>query len=439
MLLSSMQVGEGAKGTIDEYGFHVSMCARSAGWRSEWVMPTVNDRIDLLHISPIRRVAALLAEARKQRDIISFGGGAPSLLPPQEVLDEMVRMLKDEPRAACSYVGTRGLMELRRLISDDFAKQEGTKYDPEKEVVITDGASEGVFALFMSLLGKGDEVIQTDPTYLGFREAAMLAGARVVTLPVTVDEGYQPGIEILKSLVTSETRAFVLLSPDNPTGRVVKEEFVKALVDLAVDHNFWIIYDATYRDILFEGTYLKICSLPGGRDHVAVTGSFSKAASIPGLRLGYVMGPPHVTDAVEKIKQYTSLAPNTLSQHGMIKFFSGDIKEKYLKQTVLPTYKARRDFMAECIKKELPEAKTSMPQGAFYFFVNLNYYLDRMRRDDGDFCNRLLERKSVVLVPGSYFGSKGAGHARVTFVSEPEERIEAGIRAVAEYVFSFTF
>jgi len=404
----------------------------------DWVVPTVSDRIDLLHISPIRRVAGLLAEARKQRDIISFGGGAPSLPPPQEVLDEMIRALREDPKAACGYVGTRGILELRRLVSEDFAREEGTKYDPENEMVITDGASEGVFTLFMSLLGKGDEVILTDPTYLGFREAATLAGARVISLPVNVEEGYQPDVEKLKALITRETKLFVLLSPDNPTGRVVKNDFVKALVDLSVDHNFWILYDATYRDILFEGTYLKICSLPGARDHVAVTGSFSKEAAIPGLRLGYVMGPPVVADAVEKIKQYTSLAPNTLSQMAMIKFFSDDVKQRYLK-TALPIYKARRDFMAKCIREYLPKAKLSIPQGAFYFFVDLKHYLDDMKRDDKDFCNRLLERKSVVLIPGSFFGTNAANHARVTFVSEPEERIEAGMKAVAGYVFSFTF
>jgi aspartate aminotransferase len=261
----------------------------------------------------------------------------------------------------------------------------------------------------------------------------------VVPLPVSVDQGYQPDIERLKRLITRETRAFVLLSPDNPTGRVVKQDFAKALVDLAVDHNFWIIYDATYREILYEGAPLKVASLEGARDHVAVVGSFSKEASIPGLRLGYVMGPPEVADAVEKIKQYTSLAPNTLSQYGMIKFFSGDIKERYLKEKVLPTYKTRRDFMAKCIEKYLPDAKTSLPQGAFYFLVDLSKYLKRMKRNDADFCNRLLERKSVVLIPGSFFGRGGAGHARVTFVSEPEQRIETGVKAAAEYVFSFTF
>ena len=146
------------------------------------------------------------------------------------------------------------------------------------------------------------------------------------------------------------------------SGRVVKDDFVKALVDLSVDHNFWILYDATYRDILFEGTYLKICSLTGARDHVAVTGSFSKEASIPGLRLGYVMGPPAVADAVEKIKQYTSLAPNTLSQMEMIKFFSNGVKERYLK-TALPIYKARRDFMAKCIRNTCPRQSSQCHTG----------------------------------------------------------------------------
>jgi len=402
-------------------------------------VPTISNKIDLLHISPTRQVAALLAEAGKQRNIISFGGGAPSLPPPKEVLDEMRRMLAEAPMTACAYVGTRGLLELRRLLVDDFTRAEGTKYNPESEVVITDGATEGVFATLTTILGGGNEVILTDPTYLGFNEAVKLAGGRVVTLPVSVNEGYQPDIENLKKLITKETRAFILLSPDNPTGRVVREEFVKALLDLAADHDFWVIYDSTYQDILYEGTPLRICSLANGRDHVITIGSFSKQASIPGLRLGYVMAPPEVADAVEKVKQYLTVAPNTLGQYGMIKFLSDNIKQRYLQETVLPTYRTRRDFMAKCIERDLPQAKTSLPAGAFYFFVDMTHYLDAMKRNDKDFCNRVLERKSVVMIPGSFFGANSAGHVRMTFVSEPEERISLGIKAIAGYVFSFTF
>ena len=95
--------------------------------------------------------------------------------------------------------------------------------------------------------------------------------------------------------------------------------------------------------------------------------------------------------------------------------------------------------MEKCIKEQLPEAKTARPDGAFYFFVDIKRYLEAMERNDQEFCNRLLHRKSVVAIPGSFFGEKGAGHIRMTFVSEPEERIELGIRQMAEYVFSFAF
>lgn len=402
-------------------------------------MPSLSDRIDLLHVSPIRRVTSLLVDARKQGDIISFGGGAPSLPPPREVTEEMRRVLAQNALEACGYTGTRGFLELRRLIAEDFKKHEGTRYDEEKEVILTDGATEAIYAAFLSLINKNDEVVLTDPTYLGYREAARLAGARVVSLPVDVEKGYQPDLERLKTLITKRTKMFVLLSPDNPTGRVVTQEFAKGLVDLAVDSDFWIIYDATYRNIVYEGDFLKVSSLSGARDRALVVGSFSKEVSIPGLRLGYAFGPATAINAVEKIKQYTSLAPNTLSQYGVMKFFEGTVKEDYLKNVVLPTYMARRDFMGKCIEKYMPEAQTAKPSGAFYFFVNVERYLSRMNRDERDLCNRLLERKSVVAIPGSFFGKNGEQHIRLTFVSEPEARIETGLRAVGEYLFSYAF
>ena len=110
-----------------------------------------------------------------------------------------------------------------------------------------------------------------------------------------------------------------------------------------------------------------------------------------------------------------------------------------MSEVVIPTYRKRRDLMSECLKKYLPEAKTVKPPGAFYFFVNMSAYLAKMERSDEEFANRLLYRKNVAVIPGSFFGPSGRQHIRLTFVSEPEERIEAGIRGMGEYVFSYTF
>jgi aspartate aminotransferase len=241
-------------------------------------------------------------------------------------------------------------------------------------------------------------------------------------------------------VITRRTKAIILLSPDNPTGRIVRPDFVKGLVDLAVDHDFWIINDSTYRDIVYgKDNQPRITTLHGARERVVSVGSFSKEASVPGLRLGYALGPSELIDGMEKVKQYTSLAPNTLSQNAMIRFLSGDLKEKYLSNFVIPTYMKRRDCMEKAIEENLPEAKTVRPDGAFYFFVDIKRYLKSMEQNVEEFCNHLMTSKGVVVIPGSFFGEKGAGHVRMTFVSEPEERIAAGVKRMGEYVFSFAF
>lgn len=403
-------------------------------------MVTLSDRVTALHISPIRRVTALLAEASKRKELISFGGGGPSLPPPKEVSEEIVKRITEDPQGTSAYTGTRGYLDLRKLIAADWEKHQGTQYTPEKEVILADGATEAIFIAYLSIFNKNDELIVTDPTYLGYLESAQLAGARMIKLPVSVEDGYQPNLELLKSLVTKRTKAIVLLSPDNPTGRIIRPDFVKGLVDLAVDHDFWIINDSTYRDIIYgKDNQPRITTLPGARERVISVGSFSKEASAPGLRLGYALGPADVIDGMEKVKQYTTLAPNTLSQNAMIRFLSDGVKERYLQNIVIPTYMKRRDCMEKAIRESLPEARTVRPEGAFYFFVDMRQYLKSMERNEEEFCNRLMSRKGVVVIPGSFFGEKGAGHVRMTFVSEPEQRIEQGVKRIGEYVFSYAF
>ena len=403
-------------------------------------MVTLSDRVTSLHISPIRHVSALLAEANQRKEIISFGGGAPSLPPPKEVSEEIVRRMSEDPQGTAVYSGTRGYLDLRKLVANDWARQQGETYDPETEVILSEGATEAIFAAFHSILNKNDEVILSDPTYLGYAEAAQLAGGRIARLPASVEDQYQPSLEVLKSLVSRRTKAVVLLSPDNPTGRILRLPFVKGLLDLAADNDFWIIYDATYRDIVYGDIIQpKLTSFPGAHERVISVGSFSKEASAPGLRLGYALGPPDVIDAIEKIKQYTTLAPNTLSQRAMLRFLEGDVKQKYLREIVIPTYRARRDFMEKSILEYLPDATTVRPDGAFYFFVDVRKYLAAMERTDDELCDRLLKQKGVIAIPGSYFGDKGAGHLRLTFVSEPEERIDLGMKRIGEFVFSYAF
>jgi len=204
--------------------------------------------------------------------------------------------------------------ELRELIAEDLKKYWNVSYDPKEEIIIVNGGTEGIYLALGSILEKDEEVVILDPTYLGYHEPIKLFGGRVRTVPVRVEDGYQPKIEDVKKVISPLTKAFILLSPDNPTGRVVTEEFVRDLVELAVEHDFWMIFDGVYEHISYGRPTPWIDAFKGARERTITIHSFSKEASIPGFRLGYVTGPPDVIEVMEKLKQYVSLAPIRLDK-----------------------------------------------------------------------------------------------------------------------------
>jgi aspartate aminotransferase len=379
-------------------------------------------------------VAGLLDEARERSDIISFGGGAPSLPPPQELLNEFSRLLRDDPLRSCGYTGTRGIPQLREAVAEDVKKYGEVNFDPKTEIILTTGATESIFSSILCLVESGDEVIIMDPTYLGYREMIELAQGRPVTLPVNVKNGYQPDGEELKKIVSKKTKAMIVLSPDNPTGRIISEPFVKTLVDLAQDYDFWIISDDAYKHIIYEGEHVWISRYPGAKERTITVCSFSKEASVPGLRLGYTLAPKQVIDSIEKMQQYSTLAPESLGQFALVKFLRTNMKEPYIKNTVLPSYVKRRDFMGKMIREQLPSARTAKPAGAFYYFVDMRSYLNEAHQTEEEFAEQLLKEAGVAVIPGRFFGENGSGHLRMTFVGESEERIQLGIGKIAEFL-----
>ncbi len=393
-----------------------------------------SQRMQKIHMSPIRKVAGLIDEARERGDIISFGGGAPSVPPPQGFLDEFSRLLTSDPLRSCGYTGTRGIPELRAAVAEDAKKYGEVHFDPESEIILSTGATEAIFSLLMSLVDPGDEVIVTDPTYLGYREMIELAQGRPKWLPVNVEDGYQPSAEELKKVASKKTKAMMVLSPDNPTGRILNEAFVKALIDLAQDYDFWIISDDIYKHIIYDGKHVWISRFPGAKERTITVCSFSKEASIPGLRLGYTLAPKEIIDSMEKMQQYSTLAPDSLGQFALVKFLAENMKEPYLKNIVIPYYLKKRDFMGKMLQTHLPLARTVTPSGAFYYFVDVRPYLSKLKLNEEEFAGKLLRETGVAVIPGRFFGDNGSGHVRLTFVTETEERIELGFRKIEDFV-----
>ncbi len=331
------------------------------------------------------------------------------------------------------YTGTRGIPELRSAIAADAKNYGQVDFDPIREVIVTTGATGSIFSSLMCLIDPGEEVIITDPTYLGYMEIVELAEGHLRVIPVSVEDNYQPSGEQLKHTVSNRTKAMILLSPDNPTGRIINESFVKTLVDLAQDYDFWIISDDIYKHIIYEGNHVWVSRYPGAKERTITVCSFSKEAGIPGLRLGYTLAPSRVIDSIEKMQQYSSLAPESVGQFALVKFLKQNMKAQYVKDSVT-AYLRKRDFMGRMIRKHLPEARTITPAGAYYYFLDLRSYLTRLHETEEQFAEKLLTEESVAVIPGGFFGENGRGHVRMTFVTEPEERIEMGMEKMARYL-----
>ncbi|MGA2628333.1 MAG: pyridoxal phosphate-dependent aminotransferase [Candidatus Bathyarchaeia archaeon] len=396
-------------------------------------MAKLSTRIETIHTSPIRRVAALLDDARERSNIISFGGGAPSLPPPEEFLSQFTTLLKENPLRTCGYTGTKGIPQLREAVAEDVKKYGKVDFDPSSEIIVTTGATESIHSSLMALVDSGDEVIITDPTYLGYSEMIELAEGRPKWIPVSVENQYQPDGEDLKEAVTKKTKAMIALSPDNPTGRILNESFIKTLVDLAQDYDFWIISDDIYKHIIYEGEHSWISRFQGAKEHTVTVCSFSKEAGIPGLRLGYTLAPKQVIDSIEKMQQYSTLAPESIGQFALVKFLREKMKERYIKDTVA-SYGKKRDFMGKMIQEHLPMARTVRPAGAYYYFVDMSTYLAKANQNEEKFTEKLLRETNVAVIPGRFFGNNGNGHVRMTFVTESEERIQLGIEKIAEFL-----
>ncbi|RFA92328.1 pyridoxal phosphate-dependent aminotransferase, partial [Pyrobaculum aerophilum] len=218
-------------------------------------------RIGALRESPTRKIDELREKLRREnRDVILLSTGQPSIPPPREVREALGELLKVDTMELYGYTPSQGIYEVRQAISEDLRRLGGLEVPPE-QIVLTAGGQAAMFSTLATLIEPGDEVVVTDPTYFGYRPLLEYFGAVVKPVRTRLEDGFQPNPEALKDSVSRKTKALILVSPDNPTGRTLKEEAAKAVVDLAEDYDFWIITDEAYKTLIYEGSHIYLYKL----------------------------------------------------------------------------------------------------------------------------------------------------------------------------------
>lgn len=308
------------------------------------------------------------------------------------------------------YAITWGAKPLRDAIAEKFARTQGVTIDPEREVTVCCGSTEAMMAALMAVINPGDEVVVLEPFYENYGPDAILSGAtpRFVKLRPP-DWSFDP--QELASAFNSHTKAIILNTPNNPTGKVFQHAELEFIRDLCVRWNVFAITDEIYEHILYDGAeHISMARVDGMRDRTITVNGMSKTYSVTGWRVGWAIGPPEVSSAIRKVHDFLTVgAAAPLQQAGAVAL---KLPESYYQQ-MAADYKVRRDRMLTIL--EAAGFSCFKPRGAYYIMTDISKF---GYADDVSFSQFLVEKIGVAVVPGSSFyniPADGAQQVRFTF------------------------
>jgi aspartate/methionine/tyrosine aminotransferase len=380
-------------------------------------------RVGLFTESVIREMTRLADE----HGAINLAQGFPDFDPPEELKEAARRAISD---GFNQYPVTWGSPRLREAIAARYRRFGWPELDPGAEVVVTCGSTEAMAATFLALVEAGQEVVVFSPFYENYGPDAYLSGAvpNVVSLAAP-DWWLDPGR--LEAAVTPATRAIVLNTPHNPTGRVFSVEELEAVAAVAIDRNLLVFTDEVYEHIVFDGLrHLSPALLPGMRDRTVTISALSKTYSVTGWRVGWAIAPPPLMASIRKVHDFlTVAAPAPLQEAGVTALGFPD--EYY--RALARSYQERRDAFLQGIVAA--GWNVSRPQGAYYTLADIGE--QRRRRgiaDDVEFCREMVLGAGVAAVPGSSFfvdPDRGRDLIRFAFPKQLETLRRAADRLAA--------
>lgn len=383
-------------------------------------MPTISKRGQIMPASPIRKLVPLAREAEKRGvKVIRLNIGQPDLPTPQEGIDA----LKTIDRKVLEYSPSEGLLSLREKLADYYHRFNINV--TANDIIVTTGGSEAVLFAFMACLDPGDEIIIPEPAYANYMAFAISAGAKIVTVPSTIDEGFAlPPVADFEKLITPRTKGILICNPNNPTGYLYTQKEMNQIRDIVKKYDLFLFSDEVYREFTYTGApYISAFHLPGIEEQVVLIDSVSKRYSECGIRIGALITKnAELKKNVMKFCQ-ARLSPPLLGQ--IVAEASIDASQEYMLMTY-NEYVERRKFLIDGLNR-IPGCYSPIPMGAFYTVVSLPV-------DDADkFCEWSLnefeyEGATVFMAPASGFYTTpgmGKNEVRMAYVLNKDDLAQA--------------
>lgn len=364
--------------------------------------------------------------AATRKNCISLGVGEPDFSTPTIFSQAGIKSIN---AGKTHYTANAGLFELRDLIAKYTKQFLNVEYDPNDEILITVGASEGIDVALRAVCAAGDEILIPEPCFVCYAPLVSLCGGTPVPIECTIEDEFKLTPALLEAKITPKTKGLLLAYPNNPTGAVMDEEDLLKLVPIIKEHNLIVLSDEIYGELVYDGLkFTSIASLEGMRERTIVISGFSKYFAMTGWRLGYVCAPREIIEVMHKIHQYAIMCASTVAQYTAYEALNTSLKNGFKEvHEMMEIYDERRKY----ILKRLDEMGLDCfrPRGAFYVFPSV-----KSTGMDGEaFAYALLDAKNVAVVPGGAFGKSGKDFIRISYAYSLEV-IEKAFDLIEEFL-----
>ena len=386
--------------------------------RSERARGIISKRVESISPSGIRKFFDIIST---MEGVISLGVGEPDFTTPWHISEAGIYSLE---KGYTMYTSNKGLLELRQELARHLSSRYGLEYNPETEILITVGVSEGLDLAMRSIINPRDEVLSPDPTFVSYGPCAVLAGGVFVPVPTTVENDFKVRAADIKKRITDRTKAIIIGYPNNPTGTVMERHELAEIAEIAQKHDLIVVSDEIYNRLVYGVEHTCFATLPNMKDRTILLGGFSKSYAMTGWRVGYAAARPEIIEAMTKVHQYTMLCAPIIAQMAAIEAVKAG--EAAVKEMVAD-YDQRRRVML----KGLNDIGLACfePKGAFYCFPSVK----GTGLSSEEFAEKLLLEEKVAVVPGLAFGEFGEGYVRCCYATAMTD-IEEALRRMGRFV-----
>ena len=345
----------------------------------------------------------MLAEGQ---NVIGFAAGEPDFNTPDHIKNAAIQAIRDN---YTRYTPASGALDLKKAVCHRMKEDCGVEYAPN-EVIISSGAKHLVYLALQVLIDPEDEVILPTPAWVSYYEMIKMVGGIPVMVPATEEEHFKLTPAKLEAAITPKTKAIILNNPSNPTGMVYDEAQLRALTDVCVKHDLYIIADEIYYGLVYDGKPFTSVNALGDdvRDRTILINGVSKSYAMTGWRIGYAIARPEIAKVMSNYISHSTGSPCSISQRAAM---AGLTERQDEVLTMKKAFQARRDYIVNRIK-DMPYVSCIRPEGAFYIMMNIQKLIGHtiggaLIRNADDFCDAFLKQDLVAVVSGEGFSAPG--------------------------------